>query len=209
MVFTIKFSPHLPRHLYAEESASPRCASHTWIRHPLWERLQLPGFSSLTSLLSENHSMFRIETKLRTNKHGQILSNQISILDLIEWWGRELHGTMIHDVNHNWGWEGILWHVCCFENERLLASYSWSTTIIGSHYGFSFTHFTFGESDLAMKRFKILWFLSQAKALQYCGDETIWCNGVKDCIDGRDEVGCANYVCANPDVSKTLIKLGF
>ena len=86
---------------------------------------------------------------------------------------------------------------------QLINHYNWISLWIQLH------HFSFGESDLAMKRFKILWFLSQAKALQYCGDETIWCNGVKDCIDGRDEVGCANYVCANPDVSKSLIKLGF
>ena len=66
--------------------------------------------------------------------------------------------------------------------------------------GFSFT-LRIGESELTMKRFKILWFLSQTKALQYCADDTVWCNGVKDCIDGRDEIGCANYVCANPDVS--------
>ena len=52
-----------------------------------------------------------------------------------------------------------------------------------------------------MKRFKILWLLSQTKALQFCADDAVWCNGVKDCIDGRDEIGCANYNCADFNVS--------
>lgn len=62
-----------------------------------------------------------------------------------------------------------------------------------------------------MKRFKILWLLSQTKALQFCADDAVWCNGVKDCIDGRDEIGCPNYNCANGDVSLKVhnVQLGF
>ena len=53
---------------------------------------------------------------------------------------------------------------------------------------------------VTMKRFITVWFLGQASASS-CADKWIQCNGVKECVDGRDEIGCPNFQCANPFVS--------
>ena len=55
-----------------------------------------------------------------------------------------------------------------------------------------------------MKRVILTWFFNQV--LAQCGDDVVWCDGIKQCLDGRDETGCKNYECLNPLVCTFLFE---
>ena len=82
--------------------------------------------------------------------------------------------------------------------------YSWLVMIIGV------SDLTMKKSKIlnqivTMKRYILVWFLGQVNA--NCADKWIQCNGVKECVDGRDEIGCPNFLCVNPSVSSHKLQL--